>query len=218
MTRAVVTITATLALAVVSSAFALGVVVGDHNWQVATPSSEDSVDVGFARDMTAHHHQAVEMAGVVRDRSTDPDIRLLAFDIETGQNHQIGQMQGWLQAWGRSPDGAGLVMAWMSHSAGVHQHAPGGYTRAGQMPGMASETELTALRAATGRDQDVRFLQLMIRYHQGGLPMARDAQQRATTAVVRTLAGKMVTAQSNEIVQMEHLLRERGATPLPAPP
>lgn len=36
------------------------------------------------------------MAGLVRDRSDDPEIGLLAFDIESPQNNQVGMMQGWL--------------------------------------------------------------------------------------------------------------------------
>ncbi|MGV9241012.1 DUF305 domain-containing protein, partial [Streptomyces nigra] len=41
----------------------------------------DSADAGFARDMSVHHQQAVEMAYVVRDRTDDEDVRRLAYDI-----------------------------------------------------------------------------------------------------------------------------------------
>ena len=40
------------------------------------------------------------MAGFVRDHTTDPTIKTLAYDIETSQFNQVGQMQGWLDAWG----------------------------------------------------------------------------------------------------------------------
>ena len=46
-----------------------------------------SAEAGFARDMQVHHIQGVEMAMVVRDRTTDPDIRQLAYDV-------IEQMRG----------------------------------------------------------------------------------------------------------------------------
>src|SRR5690348_8354022 len=41
----------------------------------------DSADAGFARDMAAHHQQAVEMSFLVRDRTKDADVRRLAYDI-----------------------------------------------------------------------------------------------------------------------------------------
>lgn len=52
--------------------------------------------VGFARDMAAHHAQAVEMAVLVRDRTNDPTMRQLALDILLTQQAQIGQIRGWL--------------------------------------------------------------------------------------------------------------------------
>ena len=60
----------------------------------------DSVDVGFAQDMTVHHQQAVQMASWERDHTTDPELKQLAADIEATQTSQIGRMQGWLELWG----------------------------------------------------------------------------------------------------------------------
>jgi len=57
---------------------------------------DSSVDGGFARDMSAHHTQAVIMAGYTRDHTSDPSIELLAYDIETSQYFELDQMQGWL--------------------------------------------------------------------------------------------------------------------------
>lgn len=46
------------------------------------------------------------------------------------------------------------------------------------MPGMASPADLARLRELRGRDQDVRFCQLMIRHHQGGVAMAEGLLAR----------------------------------------
>ena len=86
------------------------------------------------------------------------------------------------------------------------------------MPGMATPAQIDETGTLHGKALDIYFLQLMIRHHQGGLPMANYAAQHATQPYVRLLASKMVEAQSREIIQMEQLLRERGASPLPAPP
>jgi uncharacterized protein (DUF305 family) len=73
------------------------------------------------------------------------------------------------------------------------------------------------LEQTTGPALDILFLQLMIRHHQGGLPMAQYAAEHAQNAYVANAAQKMAEAQSNEIVQMEQVLRTLGGTPLPAP-
>ena len=58
--------------------------------------ADNSAEAGFARDMTAHHEQAVEMALLIRDRSSDPIIRTMATDMVLTKTNQMGQMMGWL--------------------------------------------------------------------------------------------------------------------------
>ncbi len=171
----------------------------------ATTPTADSVDVGFARDMSLHHEQAVRMAALVYDRSDDPAIRSLAFDILTTQQGQIGIMSGWLDAWGLPWTSAGPRMAWM------------GMPTEGLMPGMATPEQLEALRAADGDAADVLFLQLMISHHQGGVSMATDAAARAKQETVRLMAASMAEAQSSEIAYMNELLATKGGAPIEAP-
>jgi uncharacterized protein (DUF305 family) len=174
----------------------------------------DSVDVGFSRDMSAHHLQAVEMANLAQQRSTDGAVRDLAFDIAETQQNQAGRMQGWLSLWGYSLSG-GEQMAWMGSDA----HAGHDMTVSadGLMPGMATDDELAQLRSATGKDFDVLFLQLMTRHHQGGAEMAEYAQTHAGEWAVRRLASSIIESQTAETNLMVSMLAERGAEPLPAP-
>lgn len=172
----------------------------------------DSVDAGFARDMSIHHRQAVLMAGLARDRTSDPELALIAYDIETSQLNQVGQMQGWLSLWDLYQS-TGEAMSWMGADSEMDMSGSG----EGQMPGMASADELDELRAAQGAEFDVLFLQLMIRHHQGGAPMARYAAEHAEVDPVRTLATSIEESQSAEIGSLTDMLTERGATPLPAP-
>jgi uncharacterized protein (DUF305 family) len=173
--------------------------------------ADDSVDSGFTRDMLVHHQQAIVMAGWVRDHGSDPAVRLVAYDIETQQLTETGVFKGWLDGWGMLATSDRDPMSWMTD--GVHVHLQAG----GLMPGMASTAELTRLKGLSGKDLDVFFLQLMIRHHQGGIPMAQYAGQHAGTDYVRTAAKKMADAQSLEVVNMEQMLRDRGGTPLPPP-
>src|SRR5215216_7678359 len=123
---------------------------------------DDSLEAGFARDMIVHHDQAVTMALSIRDRTTDPAIKTLATDILLTQENQIGQMLGWLTVWGLSATGVEPAMAWMGHPT------------TGPMPGMATPEELKNLEGSSGDSADQLFLQLMIRHHQGAIPMAEE--------------------------------------------
>jgi uncharacterized protein (DUF305 family) len=205
------------AIAIFLLGAAAGLLIGLPGSAPQTPAA-DSVDVGFAQDMTVHHEQAVLMASWARDHSTDPVVRQLAFDIESTQIAQIGRMQGWLALWGRAPTPTGGYMAWMTGSAADH-HGQGTSDGGGvaTMPGMATAEELRALRAATGTDLDVLFLQLMLRHHEGGAGMLAYAAEHAGVPDVRNLSAQMLAAQSNEGVYLRQLLAERGAAPLPPP-
>jgi uncharacterized protein (DUF305 family) len=203
---------AILAVAALVLAGGLGFVAGHRG--SGTPDA-NSVDAGFAWDMATHHRQAVTMATYARDHSTDGVVRTLAYDIESSQGAQVGQLQGWLDAWGLPPENPGTPMAWMGSSmAGM---AGMSMASDGLMPGMATQAQVDKLETLTGKALDIYFLQLMLRHHQGGLPMAQWGAAHASEPYVRNMAQKMVQGQSAEILLMEQLLRQRGASPLPPP-
>ncbi|MGG5258854.1 DUF305 domain-containing protein [Phycicoccus avicenniae] len=166
--------------------------------------SEFGADAGFARDMQTHHLQAVEMAMIIRDRSTDESVRTLAYDIATSQQQQAGQMYGWLVQWGLPQTGQRPPMAWVGGEHG--EHAATGKP----MPGMATPAQLDELRGATGVEAERIFLRLMIAHHKGGVEMADAALADARTDEVRTLARAISRAQTAEITLMEGMLRERS--------
>jgi uncharacterized protein (DUF305 family) len=194
---------------------AVGLLVGLPGTSATSVPAADSVDVGFAQDMSEHHQQAVQMASWERDHTADPALKQLAFDIETTQLQQIGQMQGWLGLWGAPADAPeGKHMAWMApsdHTHGLSSGSGGVET----MPGMASSDQLRALRAAAGPPLDVLFLQLMLRHHQGGVVMLQYGADHASVPEVRNLAAQMLSSQTSESEYLTQLLAARGGTPLP---
>ena len=204
--RAVLLAVIGVAMLVLGGALAVGLGIGRE----ATPTA-DSVDAGFSRDMATHHVQAVEMANLAADRSTDSEVRQLAFDIAELQQNQAGRMQGWLSLWGVLPTG-GTPMSWMGSGHAGHSASDDGL-----MPGMATEDELTELRSLSSREFDVRFLQLMIRHHQGGSDMASYAEAHAQVPAVRSLARSIAETQHVETTTMAGMLTDRGGQPLPAP-
>lgn len=196
---------------------------------VAANPGTDSVDAGFARDMIVHHDQGVLMAHYAEQNTTDDEISVMAYDIGATQSDQAGQMKGWLSLWDVPEFASGPHMAWMG-SDGHGGHDMAGMTgssgvvttaSAGQdgalMPGMATTDQINQLRSTSGPASDVLFLQLMIRHHQGGLPMMEYAASHAQSTVVANFAAKMADAQESEISVMTQMLQARGAEPLPAP-
>jgi uncharacterized protein (DUF305 family) len=202
-------------LAVVAvAALALGALAGAllARQPVLTAAAEGSVDAGFARDMQAHHAQAVELAVLVRDRSTDEEVRTVALDILLTQQNQIGQMAGWLSTWGLPAAASDVPMAWMT---GDHAHeSAAASTPSGEgyaaMPGWVSREDMARLTAATGTDADRLFLELMIPHHQGGVEMAQYAVEHARRPQVAALARTIVTSQERELTVLQDMLAARG--------
>jgi uncharacterized protein (DUF305 family) len=86
-----------------------------------------------------------------------------------------------------------------------------GHPMTGRMPGMASPEELAHLEQLSGTAADAEFLRLMIRHHQGGIPMAEEARERSTNTQVRSLATAIVASQGAEITVMQDLLAQKDA-------
>jgi uncharacterized protein (DUF305 family) len=198
---------AVIIVAVTFGAGATGWLVGHRNSGPHITAS--SVDAGFARDMAAHHTQAVVMAKYVLATSTNPSVLLFASDIYEDQTLEIGEMTGWLDSWGLTRSSNIPQMAWMDGHDRVESD--------GLMPGMATPAEIAHLQTLTGNALDIDFLQLMIRHHQGGIPMEQYAEQHAQEPYVANLAATMEQSQTAEVVEMEQLLRQLGGSPLPPP-
>lgn len=196
--------------AVACFGLALALIAGLIGYQVGTATpTDDSAEAGFARDMQTHHAQAVQLSLLVRDRTDDEEIRLLALDILTSQQQQIGQMYAWLTLWGLPQTGKEPPMDWMEHSI---QHEKSAMTRDSEvtaMPGMASQADLEALTAAQGKDAEIRFLNLMIAHHQGGVAMAAAVVDLTDEPQVLSLARAIEASQEFEIEQMRKLLETR---------
>ncbi|MFJ3658745.1 DUF305 domain-containing protein [Streptomyces nigra] len=192
---------------------AIGLVLGavvalDGDRTTATPAA-DSADAGFARDMAVHHQQAVEMSFIVRDRTTDENVRRLAYDIAQTQANQRGMLLGWLDLWNLPKTSTDGYMSWMK-GGGHHGHQ---MKDGSLMPGMATNAELDQLRKASGKQAEILYLQLMTDHHMGGASMARGCAQQCDVPQERDLAQGMVDAQQSEMNLMTDMLKERGSAP-----
>jgi uncharacterized protein (DUF305 family) len=183
----------------------IGYGIGALTARASTPG-DASPEAGFARDMSEHHNQAVEMGMIAYQRATRADIRSLGGDIALTQKGQIGVMQTWLKDWGLSPNSARTPMSWMPEG----QRALNGNL----MPGMATRQEIAKLNSATGVQVDILFCQLMLRHHIGGIHMVDGVLAETGNAQVRELAEAMKAGQTQEIQVLQSRLTELGAKPL----
>jgi uncharacterized protein (DUF305 family) len=185
---------------------ALGYTAGLLTAGPTTPG-ENSAEAGFARDMSTHHAQAVELGMIAFQNASRPEIRSLGGDIAITQQGQIGVMSTWLTSWGLGPNSTAPPMSWMPQGEQA--------VRGNLMPGMATREEVQALRDASGARVDILFCQYMLRHHIGGIHMVDGVLARARDTEVRALAETMKKNQSGEVVFLRQLLDRLGAQPLP---
>ncbi|GGR27191.1 DUF305 domain-containing protein [Deinococcus ruber] len=164
------------------------------------PPGESSPDVRFARDMSVHHSQAVQMSVMMLKRSSNPALRLLTQDITLTQQAQIGQMSGWLMAWGRP-------------LSGQTSPPPG-------LPdmGLASKQELQRLETLPLSVAEPVYLAMMKRHHLGAVRLAQAALKSVQRPEVRAFAARLVTAQTAEVAQIDALLKTRMSINAPVVP
>ena len=186
---------------VLLAGLALGYAGGWLTPQLTRPG-DTSAEAGFARDMTTHHAQAVQMGLVAFQSGQDSAVRTLGGDIATSQQGEIGMMQTWLRNWDLDPTGSEPAMSWI----------PDGRTmvRNGLMPGMATPEQTNQLHAAQGRELDLLFLKLMINHHIGGIHMIDAALQHASDPDVRAAATRMKNVQQNDLTNMRALQTKLG--------
>ena len=151
-------------------------------------------DARFMRDMIPHHHQALEMAALVADRTNRQELIDVAGRINASQDDEIAFMSQWLRERGEPvPDPT-------AHDA-MHTHH--------KMAGMATPEQMAELAASKGTDFDRLFLTLMITHHEGAVTMVEELLEQPGSAydpVLFEFTADITNDQTAEIERMNALL------------
>ncbi len=155
---------------------------------VGSESDYVQADANFMRNMIGHHGQAIDMAHLVPDRSSNETMALLARRIDESQVFEIGLMQRWLEKRGESTN--------------VPDDMAG-------MAGMATPEQMAGLADAGNEAFDKLFLELMTRHHEGALVMvdALEASEGGGLELeIFTLISHVDADQRAEIARMRRML------------
>jgi uncharacterized protein (DUF305 family) len=158
---------------------------------VSGAAALNEADVEFAQGMIAHHEQAIEMAEIALDPTTQagPEVLDLAQRIKGAQDPEVELMTGWLTA-------AGMTTT-MDMSDG-HSMS--------DMEGMMTAEDMDSMAAMTGGEFDTVWLEMMIAHHEGAISQSKTVQSKGSNSEVLALAAAIITAQQAEITEMRDLL------------
>jgi len=151
-------------------------------------------DALFMQDMVPHHHQALEMAVLVADRTNNPELIDVAGRINVSQGDEIEFMQQWLRERGEN------VPSPTAHEAMHTTH---------KMAGMATSEQMAELAASDGAAFDQLFLKLMITHHEGAVTMVEELLEQPGSAydpVLFEFTTDITNSQTAEIERMNSLL------------
>ncbi|HEX5144181.1 MAG TPA: DUF305 domain-containing protein [Mycobacterium sp.] len=157
------------------------------------PADSNAADVTFVTHMIPHHQQALELAALVPDRSTNAELKTLAQQIEAAQQPEISTMKAFLVQWNGGESAGAAPTTTMDH---------GGMA----MNGMVDDATMAKLKTLQGAEFDKLWLQSMIAHHQGAVEMAKTELASGRNVDAKQLAQNIVSGQQAEIDQMQKML------------
>lgn len=155
----------------------------DSSMMSSKDASKAPYDLQFLDTMAVHHQSAVEMAKLVDDRSEHAELKAMAKKVISDQLGEISLMKTWREQW------------YTGKSQAMNMKMPG---MMDSMKGMS----MNKLAASKGKEFDSMFLDMMTQHHAGAVKMAVSAEVKAQHPEIKDLAKKMVSAQQDEIAQM----------------
>jgi uncharacterized protein (DUF305 family) len=162
----------------------------------ATPAARaatkaNATDRAFVREMVPHHEMAVEMAKMADMQGQHAELKTAAAAIVTDQTKEISTLKRIARRLGVTP---------VKMPSGHDQMMRDAETLGLTMDEMGMSMDMDMLDGAKPFDRE--FIDMMITHHQGAIRMARAERAKGKDAHLRQIARAIITAQANEIRQM----------------
>lgn len=159
----------------------------NHSDMKSSPNAASQpYDLQFIDTMTHHHQGALDMAKMAVEKTNNQELKAFAQKIIKDQEKEIAQMKDWREKW------------YSGKPAAMNMEMPGMSEGMKMMMG----DEMKKFEAATGKEFDLMFLDMMTPHHQGAITMAKEALTKAEHPEIKTLANQIIKAQEAEIKQM----------------
>jgi uncharacterized protein (DUF305 family) len=158
-----------------------------HSDMKSSPNAASQpYDLQFIDTMTHHHQGAIDMAEMAVKKTQNAELKTFAQKIIDDQKKEISQMKDWREKWY-----AGKPMAMNMEMPGMNEGMK-----------MMMGDGMKKFEAATGKEFDLMFLDMMTPHHAGATEMAKEALQKAEHPEIKTLANQIIKAQEEEIKKM----------------
>lgn len=159
----------------------------NHSEMKTDPNAASApYDLQFIDTMTHHHQGAIDMAKMALQKTQNEELKKFAQKIIDDQNKEIAEMKNWRDKWfAGKPPAKNMEMPGMNDSMK-----------------MMMGDEMKKFEAASGKEFDLMFLDMMTPHHAGAVAMAKDALAKAEHQEIKTLSNNVIKAQEAEIKQM----------------
>ncbi len=160
----------------------------NHSEMKSSPNAASApYDLQFLDTMTHHHQGALDMAKVAVGKTQNQELKAFAQKIIADQNKEIAQMKEWREKW------------YAGKPSAMNMEMPG----MGDGMKMMMGDGMKKFEAASGKEFDLMFLDMMTPHHQGAVTMGREALTKAEHQEIKTLSNNIIKAQEAEIKQMQ---------------
>ena len=158
----------------------------NHSDMKSSPNAASApYDLQFLDTMSHHHQGALDMAKVAVEKTQNAELKAFAQKIIKDQEKEIAQMKDWREKWfAGKPQAMNMEMPGMSE-------------------GMKMMGDMKKMEAASGKEFDLMFLDMMTPHHEGAITMGKEALTKAEHPEIKTLANQIIKAQEEEIKKMQ---------------
>lgn len=152
------------------------------------PAGYNTADVTFATTMVTHHKQAIELARLAQERSSNPQVLAAAERVAATAQPEINVLNVFLVQWNENPQGGAT----------------------GPIPETVDDMAIQRLRSVDGTEFDAAWVDTMIAHQRDAVETARTQIDGGDNVDAVALARQTVETQEAEIAQMQQLGRELG--------